>query len=233
VPPASETVGLDYNVDVASSDNNRRDGRMDREGRAMPAEMLPGEIVSEGVQFKLGSFADGQKNAVECNSQTIALPKGRFNRLYILAAAANEEASGVFRLGGKDVRLTVQPWTGFVGQYDNRIWDNQFNKIDRTGDASVVSMKTGFIKRDTIAWFCTHRHQRDLGNESYQFSYIFKYAMDVPEGAANVTLPDNDSIKIFAMTLSNNENDATKTATPLYDDFTGRKPVNLRLAQKK
>jgi hypothetical protein len=35
------------------------------------------------------------------------------------------------------------------------------------------------------------------------------------------------------MTLSNNENDATKTATPLYDDFTGRKPVNLRLAQKK
>jgi hypothetical protein len=57
--------------------------------------------------------------------------------------------------------------------------------------------------------------------------------MDVPEGAANVTLPDNNSIKIFAMTLSNNENDATKTATPLYDDFTGRKPVNLRLAQKK
>jgi hypothetical protein len=57
--------------------------------------------------------------------------------------------------------------------------------------------------------------------------------MDVPEGAADVTLPDNSSIKIFAMTLSNNENDAAKAATPLYDDFTGRKPVSLRLAQKK
>jgi hypothetical protein len=57
--------------------------------------------------------------------------------------------------------------------------------------------------------------------------------MDIPEGAAEITLPDNSGIKIFAMTVSNNENDAIKAASPLYDDFTGRKPVNLRLAQKK
>ena len=194
--------------------------------------MLPGEIVSEGIYFKIGSGADDRENAVVCNGQTIVLPKGRYNRLYVLAAATRD-TGGVFRFGDKEVRLTVQPWTGFVGQYDNRIWDRQLTKMEFKCDAQVVGIKTGYIKRDSIAWFCTHRHQQTNGNESYQFSYIFKYAMDVPEGAANVTLPDNDSIKIFAMTLSNNENDAAKTATPLYDDFTGRKPVNLRLAQKK
>jgi alpha-mannosidase len=230
-PPASEIIALDYNVDVMSLDSNYRNGAIE-ETYTMPADMLPGEIVSEGIAFKIGSGADDRENAVVCNGQTIVLPKGRYNRLYVLAAATRD-TGGVFRFGDKEVRLTVQPWTGFVGQYDNRIWDRQFTKMEFKCDAQVIGIKTGYIKRDSIAWFCTHRHQQTNGNESYQFSYIFKYAMDVPEGAANVTLPDNNSIKIFAMTLSNNENDATKTATPLYDDFTGRKPVSLRLAQKK
>jgi alpha-mannosidase len=230
-PPASEIVELDYNIDVMSLDSNYRNGAIE-ESYTMPADMLGGEIVSEGIPFKMGSGAADMKNAIVCTGQTIALPKGRYNRLYILAAAT-DDTPAVFRLGGRDVKLTIQSWTGFVGQYDNRIWDRQFTKMEFKCAANVIGIKTGYIKRDTIAWFCTHRHQQTNGNESYQFSYIFKYAMDVPEGAANVMLPDNSSIKIFAMTVSNNENDAIKAAAPLYDDFTGRKPVNLRLARKK
>ncbi|HEY5138570.1 MAG TPA: hypothetical protein VIJ25_04545, partial [Methylococcales bacterium] len=190
-------------------------------------ELVPGEIVSEGIRFKLGSGADGQKNAVECTGQTITLPKGRYNRLYFLAAAT-EETAGVFKVGSKDVNVTVQPWTGFVGQYDNRIW----NKTPDTPGACVTGIKTGYIKRDTIAWFCTHRHHPTAGNEAYQFSYIFKYGIDIPQGAANVTLPDNKAVKVFAMTISSNENDAIRAAMPLYDDFTGREPVTLRSNSK-
>ena len=99
-PPASEIVALDYNADVISTDNNYQRRRHMESGHTIPAEMLPGEIVSEGIRFKMGSGADGQNNAVDCNGQTIALPKGRYNRLYILAAAT-ERLSGVFRLGDK------------------------------------------------------------------------------------------------------------------------------------
>jgi alpha-mannosidase len=229
-PPSSEIVELDYNTDVASSDANYRKGGMES-GYGIPAEMLPDEIVSEGVRFKMGSRVDDQNNAVECKGQTISLPKGRYNRLYLLAAAT-EQTTDVFRIGDREAKLTIQPWTGFVGQYDNRIWDRQFNKIEFKGSGNVVYIKTGFIKRDTIAWFCTHRHQQALGNEAYQFSYIFKYGLEIPEGAVSLTLPDNKHIKIFAMTASNNDNDAIRAATPLYDDFTGREPISLRSAGK-
>ena len=90
----------------------------------------------------------------------------------------------------------MQPWTGFVGQYDNRIWDRQFNKIEFKCDANVVG-----IKRATSNATTSHGSARtgtsSGGNEAYQFSYIFKYAMDMPEGAGSVTLPDNNEDQDF------------------------------------
>jgi alpha-mannosidase len=226
VQPVSEIVALDYDADVMSLDSNYRNGAIE-ESYTIPGDMLPGEIVSEGIHFKIGSGAADQNNAVACNGQKIALPKGKYNRLYVLAAAT-DETCGIFRFGDREVKVTVQPWTGFVGQYDNRIWDRQFTKMEFKCDGQVIGIKTGYIKRDTIAWFCTHRHQQTNGNEAYQFSYIFKYAMDVPEGAAYITLPVNSKIKIFAMTVSSNDNDAARAAAPLYDDFTGREQVKMR-----
>ena len=134
---SSQPIALNYNADVISSDKNSRDGDL-VSGYTIPAEMLSSEIVSEGIHFKMGSCADGQKNAVDCNGQTISLPKGKFNRLYILASAT-QETQGLFRIGKNETTLTVQPWTGFVGQYDNRVWDTQFAKIEFKCDANVVA----------------------------------------------------------------------------------------------
>jgi len=33
----------------------------------------------------------------------------------------------------------------------------------------VVGIQAGYIKRDPIAWFCTHRHDPRRGNEAYRF----------------------------------------------------------------
>ena len=141
--------------------------------RHIPAEMFPAEIVCEGIRFKMGSVQDEVNNVMDCNGQTIKLPKGQYNRLYILAASAVEDSTGIFPIGNKEYKITVPVWTGFVGQYDNRIWDRQFTQMEFKSDANVVGIKPGFIKRDNIAWFASHRHLQ--GNESYQFCYIFKY----------------------------------------------------------
>ncbi|HWL93654.1 MAG TPA: glycoside hydrolase family 38 C-terminal domain-containing protein, partial [Phycisphaerae bacterium] len=203
----------------------------------LPADMLPSKVVSEGIEFDMGPTTGQQANAVECCGQVIDLPAGDFDHLYFLAMA-DEDTLGDFVVGGqatevevpwtKLVEIGVQHWTGFIGQWDDRVWDRQFEEIDFRCEGKVVGFKTGYIKRDPIAWFCTHRHHPFKGNEAYQFSYLFKYGFELPPGAKQVTLPRNRKIKIAAITVAKNPNDCVRPAAPLYDDFTGRKPVELR-----
>jgi alpha-mannosidase len=122
----------------------------------------------------------------------------------------------------------IQAWTGFVGQWDNRVWDREFEEVDYVCDGKVVGITPGYIKRDSIAWFCTHRHHPTRGNEAYRFSYLFKYAMEIPDGATSLTLPDDPRVKVLAVSVAQTENDAVPPAAPLYDDFTDRRPVTLR-----
>ena len=100
--PASEPVTLKYNGDVISTEDNNRDGNMES-GHTIPAELWPAEIVNEGIRFKMGSPEDGRHNILDCNGQTVSLPKAGYNRLYILAASAISETSGVFRIGQKRI----------------------------------------------------------------------------------------------------------------------------------
>lgn len=221
--PDCKTIALKFNADIISTENNMSDGKMDNSGRTLPAEMIPGQIISEGILFKMGDMSDGKNNAVVCQGQHINLPKGDYSRIYLLAAA-DKDTTGTFRIGSVQKHLKIQQWTGFVGQYDNRIWNRPFEKIDHAGKADLIGIAAGYTKRDDIAWFCTHRHGIK-GNEAYKFSYIFKYALDIPEGADSLILADNAKVKIFAITVAKTGNDRLEALYPLYDDFTDRKPM--------
>ncbi len=225
--PACRPMALPFNCDVVSSDKDRSDGAMDAEGRTIPAEMLPSSITSEGIVFNIGPTAAGKPQAVACKGQSIELPAGDFNRLYLLSAAT-EDTSGQIEIDGRPHKFAVESWTGFVGQWDQRVFNKPFAEVDYICAGHVVGLKPGFIKRDPITWFCTHRHHPKLGNEAYQFSYLFKYGFDLPPGAKALKLPDNERIKVFAATVAKNQNDAVRSAMPLYDDFSDRGPIELR-----
>ena len=225
--PVCAPIKLEYNADVFSTDANRADGKLDVEGRTLPAEMLPPIINSEGVVFEMGPTSDGQMNAVVCDGRTIDLPQGDYNRLYLLAVA-QDDTTARFRIDRKLLAIAIQSWTGFIGQFDDRVWDRKFEEVDFRCDGRVVGIKTGYIKRSPLAWFSTHRHHPRSGNESYQFSYIFKYGLDLPRGAKQLTLPENPRVFIFAATAANNPNDVVRPVRPLYDDFTIRDPIRLR-----
>ncbi len=225
--PVCAPIKLEYNADVFSTDADRTDGKIDVEGRTMPAEMLPPIINSEGIVFEMGPTADGQMNAVVCDGRTIDLPQGDYHRLYLLAAA-QDDTTARFRIDRKLLPIAIQSWTGFIGQFDDRVWDRKFEEVDFRCDGRVVGIKTGYIKRSPVAWFSTHRHHPRNGNESYQFSYIFKYSLDLPRGAKQLTLPENPRVFIFAATAAINPNDSVLPVRPLYDDFTIRDPIRLR-----
>jgi len=74
----------------------------------------------------------------------------------------------------------------------------------------------GFIKRDDVAWFASHLHGPDASSDPYAYSYLFVYRLDVPPGAKTLTLPNNERIRILAITAAD-EDSAVIPAQPLYD----------------
>jgi len=217
--PSSVELPLSYDQDVISSVKNRKDGQFDKSGVTFPAELFPEGLTVDGIHFNLGPKADTKNNVLVCKGQKIRLPKtGSYSCAYILATALTDTA-GIFKSGGDKHLLRIQAYNGKIGQYDNRTWD----KYER-----LTGLQKGFIKRDEVAWFAPHLH-RDTLNLAYQYGYIYKYKLNIEPGTETIQLPDNEAIKIFAITLSDNTSDLINPAAPLYDDFTSRQQLNLNI----
>lgn len=226
-PPTARPVHIPFDTDVISTDGKPADGAFDAWARTLPAEMLPEEVVTEGIRFRIGPAADGQMNAVTCRGQTIELPEGEWHRVHLLAAA-DDDVDSQLTIGRERRDWSVQSWTGFIGQWDDRIWNRDFGEVDYLCDGQVTGFRTGYIKRDNVAWFCTHRHHPTGGNEPYRFSYLFEYGFPLESGVTSIRLPDDPRIKVLAVTAATGGHWDVRPASPLYDDFTSRKPVELR-----
>jgi alpha-mannosidase len=156
----------------------------------------------------------------------------------VLAASVSGDQDVAFRVGSEEVKVTVQDWSGFIGQWDNRQWrETEVRLQPRTPPADVppdiaallqrsrtrvdpyglmLSITPGFIKRAPLGWFASHRHTPSGTNEAYAYSYLFVYELDVPANARTLTLPNNDRVRVMAITGSN-ETGSIKPAHPLYD----------------
>src|SRR5689334_13141633 len=234
-PPQSMPISLPYDLAGANRDGERLKAGFDGEGYALPAEMLPRELSYAGIVFR---FAPADKaNAVVARGQEIALPAGA-RRLYVLAASVGGDQNVAFRVGNESMDVTIQDWSGFIGQWDNRQWKQTEVRLQpRTPPADVppdiaallqrsrtrsdpygemLGITPGFIKRAPLGWFASHRHTPAGTNEAYAYSYLFVYTLDVAAGARTLTLPNNDRVRILAVTGSN-EHSMLKPAQPLYD----------------
>lgn len=208
--PVSEPVELPYNKDVVTFNGDKEDGALDALENSIPAELLPDSIVSGGIEFETGPRTDGRNNAVACGGQEISIPAG-YGQVYLLAASTAGDTEAEFKVNGDPVRLNIQDYKQYVGQ-----WDLHAEGI------------TGYIKRDPVAWAATHTHNPNVttpsspipapGNSAYDFIYMFKYRIDLPEGENTITLPDDEDILVFAMTASDNGNGNTVPAGALYDE---------------
>jgi alpha-mannosidase len=222
----SKPLTLSYDLAVASNDETKAQGGFDADGRSLPAEMLPANLSYHGIQFSLAPARTGTPNAVVAKGQTIDLPEGKFNRVYVLAASADGDRKVTFRIGDKPVELTIQAWGGFIGQWDDRVWESststrseypggpELEVTDRF--AEMLEIKPGFIKPSSVAWFSSHRHTADGKNEPYSYSYLYAYPVDVPANAKTLTLPDDDKIRILAISAVG-EGPVVNAVQPLCD----------------
>jgi alpha-mannosidase len=210
----SVPVALRYDLATASTDGAKSQAGFDGKGNALPAEMLPSQIRFNDVQFQLASAQTGALNAVVAKGQTIDLPAGHYNRVYLLAASADGDQRATFKLGNSAVDLNVEDWGGFIGQWDDRQWTSKDTSQDDYGQ--MTGIKPGYIKRANLAWYCSHHHNAAGENVPYRYSYLFAYPIDLPAGTKTITLPVNDKIRVLAMSVAN-ENPAVEPAQPLYD----------------
>ena len=118
----SQPVTLNYDLAAASNDDTKSVGGFDKQGDALPAEMLPASLKIDGVDFTLAPAATGKPDAVVAKGQTIDLPQGSFNKVYVLAASADGDQRATFKVGKTPVDVTVEDWGGFIGQWDTRLW---------------------------------------------------------------------------------------------------------------
>jgi alpha-mannosidase len=225
--PASVAAKLPYNLDILSFNNAKFDGGCDDDGATIPAEMINDTVISEGIKFQIGPSANGKENAVSCSGQTIALPNAKFNSIYVLAMAVNGDTDATFKVDDHATQLHIQDWSGFIGQWDNRVFQEEPPALSYSVNSPLDHLSAGFIKRAPLAWYCSHRHQQNGSDQIYTYSYLFKYRLDARTGAKTLTLPDNSRIRVVAVSLVQDENDSTVAALPLYDDFTGRTAIQL------
>ena len=196
---AQKTASVDlythYNLDGVSSDNKRSDGDVDGSGNTYAAELWPEQITFQGVPFKLGPAADGYRNLVQAEGQTIKLPAGNYKYVYILGAASGTE---------KDEGEFVVKYTGGTSTRKN-IEFAQWNAMITSWDA-VAAADIRPVVRDTIAYDFTHYHLKDRDNYVKEsFLYLYRIPIDPEKSVDSLILPNAKGIKIAAISLADSE----------------------------
>ena len=253
----SQAVVLTYDLAAASNDDTHSSGGFDAKGDALPAEMLPTDLRFNGINFHLPTAATGKPDAIVAKGQSITLPQGNFNKVYILAASEDGDQKATFQAGSSSAEFTIQDWGGFIGQWDTRQWKPEPDTITQGGrpgsnvpakqiplrhDFAIsanhaewkdityrgspdwspnypddyLGLKPGFIKPATLAWYASHHHTPEGLNQPYAYSYLFAYTMALPAHTKTLTLPNNDKIRILAISVSREEPNVTP-AQPLFD----------------
>lgn len=177
-----EQLALNYNRNCFSWNESREEANFES-GFSYASELIPDEMVVDRIPFRLEKREE--MNGMSCKGDTLRLPVGHiYNRLYILAAAATngKDVQGTFLMGRKRQEIKVPSYTGFIGQWEH------------------TEHTQGYLKEVEVAHTGMRRHSV-AGDHAYEFTYMFKFAIDIPAGITEIVLPDNKDMVIFAATL--------------------------------
>ena len=243
----SKAVPLSFDLAASSNDDTHSSGGFDAKGDALPAEMLPSTLDFNGVEFQLGPAGTGKADAVVAKGQTINLPSGKFNRVYVLAAAADADQKAEFRAGDAATAVTVEAWNGFIGQWDTRLWKPE---PDMTGGNNPQPLRHDWaVSANHATWNLENRgspnwsprypedfagmapgfikradvawyasHHHTPDGLNEPYQYSYLFAYAIDLPARAKTLTLPNNPKIRVLAVSvADENPEVKPAQPLYD----------------
>jgi alpha-mannosidase len=217
IAPHYEPLLLDYDLDVMSGNDARSDGNCDGSGATYPTEMLTDRVQVAGVAYQLGPREKGKKNALSAKGQVLALPSG-YSRVFILAASVIEQTRAVFTIGNLAVPVNIGNWTGFLGQWDRRVFAGSVPEYSYSINNDLVGIAPGYLNTDRVAWTASHQHHATDGDLPYRYSYLYSYDFAIPSHATTLTLPKNPQLRIFAITVAKDDNVGVEALNPPWPD---------------
>jgi alpha-mannosidase len=150
----------------------------------------------KGIEFNLGDPTS--ENAVKCRQDTVALPVGNYDKVYLLAASTRHDTKCTFTVGDLAQEVVIPYYGGFIGQWGH------------TGHTEE------YLKAADIAYVGTHKHNmvhnKDL---PYDFTYMFAIPLDIPAGATSLVLPSDPQVTVFAATVVEDLNNVAVSCTDL------------------
>ncbi|OPA79409.1 hypothetical protein BVG16_10035 [Paenibacillus selenitireducens] len=179
-PKPSVQVDLSgyFTVDGFSTEANKKDGNYDNGSWSYAADLVPAELKYDGADYKFGSFADGAKNVLVPQGQTIPLTKGKYASLRFLGTSVSKKNPGTFKINYADgtstsIELTLEDWCA----------------SDITGQHVALTLD--------------HRHNSFQGSDQTKQNYIFAYYLTTDPGkeVVSLTLPSDAYMRIMALTL--------------------------------
>jgi len=215
--PVATALDLPWNVQAFTTDGHREEGAMDGAFTGYPAEMIDDAVQAGGVTFRLGSRAPATPDAVACQGQTLALPAGT-RRVHLLVAASGGDRQAEFTAGTAAVTVPVPAWTGYVGSWDNRVFDGEVSEKTYSVDNPLVRIDPAFLTPARPAWWASHHHAKGE-DRIYQYSYMFAVSVPIPEGASTLTLPRNPRVKVFAATAASVDNADIQPLRPFFPEL--------------
>jgi alpha-mannosidase len=228
----TQPIELNYDCDVFSNNDNREDGydnkrvlkarddqtvggsgSLDGKGNTYPAEMIGDTVLVGNVTFNIGPRDSYMANAIACRGQSIDVPEGT-SVVHILAAA-DQDTDVIFQAGGVELPVTIGSWIGFIGQWDDRVFEGDVAKISYSIPNDLERIAPATIRNERIAWYASHRHM-PYQDTYYDYGYLFAYRLEIPKGAQKLSLPDSPFVRIVAMSVGD-ENHAVALQSPFED----------------
>lgn len=181
-------VALPLNAVALTSDAMNRTGNFDRRGNSLAAELMPDTIDVNGVKVAIANDP-AYYNYLRCNGDTIQLPEHKgMTQLYVLATSTDKDRRATWSVDGVEHETVVPYYSGFYGQWG---WDGE---------------SEGYIRSTPLAYVADHKHSAAKGNASYDFAYIYKIRLDIPENARTLVMPRDAGVAVFGVALSGDEN---------------------------
>jgi len=164
----------------------------DGAGGSIPKEKWVDTIDYMGVKFEMAKASD-TNNFVAADGQTIDLPQGNYNKVYLVGASAGNLANaGDFTIKYSDGSYVTKniEFSGWLTDLCG--WDKETN---------MDAKPTVF---DSIAHVFSHYHYKSADQCDVN-NYLFVYGIEVDSGKtlASIDLPNAPGIKIAAISASN------------------------------
>lgn len=176
----STKIDLNFNSTGITKDNNKSASTL-KNSVSIPYELIPDKFIFAGTEF---AFSDNSLNSLACDGSKISVPEAH-TVLHLLCASLDGDKQVSFINNDKATERLIPDYTQALGHWD-----------------MMQMKKTGYIKPIPQAISFSHLHTRNGNSIAKQF-YLFD--IEIPVGESNeVTLPDDDSIVIFAASTTSN-----------------------------